>query len=94
MGIYLVKLAEWFPVGDDYHSTLMSIINCVRCLACDKKVRFKAAVGHHSLPFGNGDLFCSWKCSTSGKIAKEDKRRARRFNRKNKKNPFYVLKTN
>jgi len=82
MSIYPVKLSEWYPYGDEHHGVLISIIACTRCYACGDRVRFKRAVGMHSIPFGHGDLYCSEKCLDSGKIAKVDKRRLRRFKRK------------
>jgi len=82
MSIYPVRLSEWFPMGDENHDNAYMIVKALRCMACDKRVRWKAAVGHHSLPWGNGDLFCGWKCCYSGKVAKEDKRRLRRRKRK------------
>ena len=81
MSIYPVRLCEWYPSGDELHDTAYWIVKSWRCFACDKRVRWKAAIAHHSLPFGHGDLFCSWKCCHSGKIAKLDKRRLRKVNR-------------
>ena len=82
MSIYPVQLSKWFPVGDDKHEDTRFLIKITRCLACRKRCRFKAAVGHHSVPWGNGDIWCSWKCCHSGKIAKPDKRRERRYKHK------------
>lgn len=90
MSIYPVKLSEWFPVGDEMHDTTYSIVNCIRCLACGNKARWKAAIGHHSLPYGNGDLWCSWKCCNSGKVAKLDNRQKRRIKRKYNKFEQYI----
>ena len=82
MSIYPVQLAEWFPPGDEMHDTLMSIISVTRCHACNKRCKFRKAVGYHSIPWGNGDLYCSWKCLDSGKVAKPDKRQLRKIRRK------------
>jgi len=82
MSIYPVRLAEWFPLGDEQHDICITIIECTRCLACGKRPRFKKAIGHHSLPWGYGDLWCSEKCLNSGKTARPDKRRERRLRRK------------
>lgn len=89
MSIYPVRLRDWFPPSaekDEYNlfSNVLDIISFSRCYACDKKLRYQAAVGHHSLPWGYGDIYCSWKCCYSGKKAKIDKRRQRRYNRQNK----------
>lgn len=82
MSIYPVRLSEWFPPGDEHFDVIVSIVNYSRCLACDSKLRYKGAVGHHSLMVGVGDTWCSWKCCQSGKIAKPDKRRERRLARR------------
>lgn len=82
MSIYPVRLSEWFPFGDEQHDICTTIVECTRCLACGDRVRFKRAIGHHSLPWGYGDLWCSEKCLNSGKTARPDKRRERRMRRK------------
>ena len=82
MSIYPVLLSEWYPPGDEMFGNCISIAECYRCLACGDKIRYKKMVGHHSLPFGHGDVFCNWKCCRSGKIARPDKRRERRLRRK------------
>lgn len=82
MSIYPVKLCEWFPPDSVCFSIIYSLIKTARCHACGSKCRFKAAVGSHSLPWGNGDLFCNWECCNSGKVAKPDIKRERRLKRK------------
>ena len=86
MSIYPVRFSEWFPKRSDQHETALSLTNVLRCYACAKKVRFDTAVGHHSLPWGCGELWCSWECCESGKhkIAKPDKRYERRIKRSEK----------
>lgn len=83
MSIYPVRLKEWFPPGDDWgmYDICAMICNTSKCLACNKRIRFIGAVGHHSLPWGNGDIWCSWKCCDSGKVYKLDKREQRKLNR-------------
>lgn len=81
MSIYPVQLSEWFPFGEEMHDIAYDIVSLSRCLACRKRLRFNKAIGHHSLPWGYGDIWCSWKCCRSRKIAKPDKRRERRLNR-------------
>lgn len=85
MSIHPVKLSDWFPVGDEHYEICVSIIACSRCMACDKKLRYSKAIGHHSVPWGYGDLWCSWRCCYSGRTAKPDRRRMRRLKRKYKK---------
>lgn len=79
MSIYPVKLVEWYPIGDDKY--FGDIIESYRCLACMRKPRYSKAWGHHSVPFGYGDVWCSFKCLQSNKIGKLDKRQKRALNR-------------
>jgi hypothetical protein len=60
----------------------VSLLNYYRCIACRKKAKINKAIGHHSLPFGHGDVWCSEKCFNSNKIAKLDKRNIRSQNRR------------
>ena len=85
MSIYPVTLSEWFkPTEDEYdnYRTVLILVKVMRCEACRKKPRYKTAVGHHSLPWGYGEMWCSWECCNSGKTAKPDKRRERRYRRR------------
>lgn len=92
MSIYPVRLNEWFPFGDEYYETAKSIVDFTRCLACGKKCRYRKAVGHHSLPWGYGDLWCSEKCMQSGKVKRADRRRDRRLRRRfSKLNQVIIL---
>ena len=82
MSIYPVKLSEWFPPGDEMYSNVQSVINCSRCFGCGKKVRYSKAVGHHSVPWGHGEIWHNWKCCESGKEYKLDKRQQRTWDRR------------
>ncbi len=90
MSIYPVILSQWYPFSDEMHWYAFTAVKCSRCVACGSRLRWKAAVGHHSIPWGYGDLWCNWKCCNSGKIAKPDKRRERRWKRKNKKFELFI----
>lgn len=84
MSIYPVRLSEWFTKEEECYSTYetaLLLVKIERCLACRNRLKWKRAVGHHSVAFGHGDIWCSWKCCNSGKIAKPDKRRERKFHR-------------
>lgn len=85
MSIYLVKLSEWFPPGDENFQLVYDLIKVLRCSSCGSRSRWRAAVGHHSIFVGCGDIFCGWKCSISGKTAKMDKRALRSWKRRCKK---------
>ena len=92
MSIYPVPLAKWFPIGDQYY--FGDSVEYYRCLACGRKPRYSKAWGHHSLPWGYGDVWCSEKCLYSGKTARPDKRRERsikrRWGRSDKKDYFII----
>lgn len=90
MSIYPVRLSEWFSPPSEQFDTCLWIIKQSRCYACGKKLRFKSAVGHHSIPWGNGEIWCSWKCCKSDEVAKADKRQCRTFNRRNKIKGSYI----
>lgn len=70
MSIYPVKLIEWYPPfktsRDDkfQHEILKSVIKHMPCRYCGKYVKFKMAYGHHSLPWGHGDIWCNKRCLT------------------------------
>lgn len=66
MSIYAVRLAEWFPPGDEQHSMMKWLVSngCTDvgqgCLFCGKKhMHWQKAWGHHSIPWGYGDIWCS-----------------------------------
>ena len=69
MSIYPVRLAEWFPPGDSHHGIMKFIVSNGYtdagrgCLHCGKKhMHWQVAIGHHSLPWGYGDIWCREKC--------------------------------
>lgn len=82
MSIYPVRLVEWYPPSDENFDSCYTTVILSRCHACGKKLRYFSAIGHHSIPWGFGDVFCSWKCCYSSKEAKPDSRRERRMKRK------------
>ena len=86
MSIYPVNLAEWFPRTHEVYETAKSAVKYMRCHACAKPVRYHKAVGHHSIPWGCGEVWCDWKCCDSNKhkIPKPDRRFERRMNRRPK----------
>lgn len=85
MSIYPVRLKEWFPFGDEYYDFAYITVKHTRCYACGDRVRYSRAIGHHSIPWGYGDIWCSEKCLNSNKKARPDKRRERRLNRRSSK---------
>lgn len=69
MSIYAVNLAEWYPPGDEYHSLIKWMVSngagdFIRgCPNCGKKhMHWQQAYGHHSLPWGYGEIWCRKKC--------------------------------
>lgn len=67
MSIYPVYLPSWFPKKDEMHENAKISVKYSSCLTCGKKVKWKKAWGHHSIPWGNGDIWCSKKCLRSTK---------------------------
>jgi hypothetical protein len=82
MSIYPVRLLEWYPPGDESFPSCLTIVTVSRCYACNKRLRYRSAVGHHSIPWGQGDIWCSWKCCFSDKKSKPDHRRERRLKKR------------
>jgi hypothetical protein len=78
----VVKLSEFFDPQDEMFDTAYLLVKLGRCHACGHKLRWKAAVSRHCLPYAGSEMWCSWECCRSGKTAKVDKRRERRMNRK------------
>lgn len=68
MSIYPVRLSEWFPPGDENHEIMKIIVSMAGdihkgCALCKKKhMHWQDAIGHHSLPWGYGDIWCREKC--------------------------------
>lgn len=67
MSIYPVRLSEWFPKSDENHETMKLMVEVIGenegCLYCKKKhVHWQEAWGHHSLPYGYGNIWCRKKC--------------------------------
>jgi len=69
MSIYPVKLSEWYPPGDEHHHIVKYLTSngycdlTVGCPHCGKKhMHWQEAYGHHSLPWGYGDMWCREKC--------------------------------
>lgn len=70
MSIYPVPLQKWFPnpashpgaVDFDY-TILRMIVRTDKCARCKKFCKWNRAWGHHSLPFGYGDVFCGKRCA-------------------------------
>lgn len=66
MSIYPVKLSEWFPRGDENYQNSKMMVKFGQCYKCGKKnIKYSTAFGHHSLPWGYGDIWCSSKCYRS-----------------------------
>ena len=74
MSIYPVHLAEWFPFGSEMYDSCHSMVEVNRCYGCGRRMRFSQAWGHHSIPWGYGEIWHNLKCLESGKIARPDKR--------------------
>ena len=65
MSIYPVKLNDWYPKGDEMNEIAILSVKFSNCLQCNKKgkdIKYRYAIGHHSIPWGNGDIWCTKKC--------------------------------
>ena len=73
MSIYPVPLQEWFPTNKKdkdrqyLHETVKWLVSIARCHSCNKRCKFNRAWGHHAVPWGYGDIWCSKKCVFGGK---------------------------
>lgn len=62
MSIYPVRLYEWFPPNDEMYENAECMVKFSKCIVCGKKPKYRYAIGHHSIPWGNGDIWCTKKC--------------------------------
>lgn len=77
MSIYPVYLPSWFPKitkrnrpenKDEakelayQHTVAKVIVKYSDCKTCGGKCTWKKSWGHHSIPWGYGDVWCSKKC--------------------------------
>jgi len=64
MNIYpYVKLIEWYPYTDEMSSFVRLYVEFSKCIKCGRGgIKFSRAYGHHSIPWGYGDVWCTWKC--------------------------------
>lgn len=65
MSIYPVRLNEWFPKGDQFYEAAKITVKyskCIRCGKNGKKINYKLCWAHHSLPWGNGEVWCTTRC--------------------------------
>lgn len=63
MSIYPVKLIEWFPMTDELTHIARTVVEYSKCKSCGRGgMKYHRAYGHHSIPWGYGDVWCSKKC--------------------------------
>lgn len=84
MSIYPVPLQKWFPNGDDHYEVCRMIVDGSRCENCGKHCKYNRAWGHHSLPWGHGNVWCSEKCLYGPKRRKK-KHRVKKLRGRNKR---------
>lgn len=69
MSIYPVRLAKWFPPGDKNHESMKWAIKYKPCMECGKEdSNWRWVWGHHSLPWGYGDIWCTSRCYRKHRI--------------------------
>lgn len=63
MSIYPVHLNSWFPPGDEKRWAVLSTLKFSACHRCGKtKMDPRYAWGHHAIPWGYGDVWCTKRC--------------------------------
>jgi hypothetical protein len=69
MSIYPVRLSSWFPVNDENHGSMRLMVKWHKCVTCNKsKMNWRYAYGHHSIPWGHGDIWCSKRCFNKKRV--------------------------
>lgn len=92
MSIYPVPLAKWFKRPKrkslGYSECLMDyeiirfLVDSAHCYGCGKRCKYNRAWGHHALPHGYGDVWCTKKCLRSHKVFKGRIRKKKQRNKK------------
>lgn len=67
MSIFPVYLPSWYGKGDPNHALCRMFVEFTRCVRCEGRCAWKSAWGHHSVPWGYGDVWCSKKCLNTKK---------------------------
>ena len=74
MSIYPVRIKSFFPPviknsckegreeNKNHRQTIRFILEFMRCLTCNSKVKMRNGWIHHSVPWGYGDAWCSKHC--------------------------------
>jgi hypothetical protein len=66
MSIYPVRIKEWYVEGKPFGAEmpmLKSMLRCLPCIQCGKKIRWDRGYVMHSITFGGPDgRWCSKKC--------------------------------
>ena len=72
MSIYVVRLSEWYNKEEDekdphsgcsLHDACRTLVETTKCHNCgNDKMQYRYAMGHHALPWGYGDIWCTKKC--------------------------------
>jgi len=88
MSIYPVPLQKWFPnpksrnLSDEeawdascqYYAAKITV-KLSKCEKCGKHCKYNRAWGHHSIPWGYGEVWCSEKCLYGPKKRKKKGRK-------------------
>lgn len=98
MSIYPVPLQKWFPnpksknlSGENSwhkqcnYEAAKSTVEFSKCENCGKSCKYNRAWGHHSIPWGYGDVWCSEKCLDSPKKRKKKPRKKKLRGRKKRR---------
>jgi len=62
-----IQISEYIRQGKELHTNCKFSVGMARCFSCGSSIKWKKAWGHHSIPWGYGDVWCSKKCMKNKK---------------------------
>ena len=62
MSIYPVYFSRFWDKNEPEYWDMKDLIKHIVCHHCGGKISWRYAYGHHSVPWGCGDVWCCKKC--------------------------------
>lgn len=87
MSIYPVPLQKWFPntpKEKSYYWAARMTVDLARCENCGKRCKYNRAWGHHSIPWGYGEVWCTKECLYGPKKRKRTPRKKKNRGKRKK----------
>lgn len=57
------EVGEWWDKEQHTNNIVAeTVVKLSKCERCKKKCKWKQAWGHHSIPYGHGEIWCSKTC--------------------------------